>query len=145
VVLDRTPFTTWGGYGGLTLRGAGDWVDTRLLLADRPGAVDRVLGEPARWCDISGRLPSGATGGVAILDHPDNPRHPVPWYGSTRNELYGDDGWSNFLCAAFLFHSPLEVAGGEELRLRHRVVVHDGLWDAGAADAAWAAWTAWTA
>ncbi len=32
--LDRTPFTTWGGYGGLTLRGAGDLVDTTLTLAD---------------------------------------------------------------------------------------------------------------
>ena len=33
VVLDRTPFTTWGGYGGLAFRGAGDWTDTRILLA----------------------------------------------------------------------------------------------------------------
>ncbi|MBA3303969.1 MAG: PmoA family protein, partial [Acidimicrobiia bacterium] len=34
VVLDRTPFTTWGGYGGLSLRGSAEWTDTRLLLSD---------------------------------------------------------------------------------------------------------------
>ena len=38
VVLDRTEFTTWGGYGGLALRGRGDWTDTRLLLVRRHGA-----------------------------------------------------------------------------------------------------------
>ena len=49
VTLDRTPFTTWGGYGGLSLRGPADWHDTRLLTAD--GLThDRVLGDPFRWC-----------------------------------------------------------------------------------------------
>ena len=27
VLLDRTPFTTWGGYGGFAFRGRGDWHD----------------------------------------------------------------------------------------------------------------------
>ena len=36
VRFDRTPFTTWGGYGGLALRGSGDFVDTRLLLDSGP-------------------------------------------------------------------------------------------------------------
>ena len=60
-----------------------------------------------------------------------NRRHPVPFYGSTRAATYGE-GWSNFLNAAFLLHEPLDVAAGEALRIRHRVVVHDGAWDAGA-------------
>jgi hypothetical protein len=144
VVLDRTPFTTWGGYGGLTLRGAPDWVDTRFLLGGSAGseaaARDRVLGEPAPWCDCSGRFPSGRTGGALLLDHPQNRRHPVPWYGSTRNELYGDDGWSNFLCAAFLFHEPLTLAAGEPLEIRHRVVCHDDAWDTGRCAAEWDRW-----
>ncbi len=141
VVLDRTPFTTWGGYGGLTLRGAPDWVDTRLLLGG-VGVRDRVLGETAPWCDISGRFPSGRHGGVLLLDHPANRRTPVPWYGSTRNELYGDDGWSNFLCAAFLFHEPLELAAGEVLEVRHRVICHDDSWDVQRCADEWERWSA---
>lgn len=75
VVLDRTPFTTWGGYGGLTLRGRGDWTDTRLLLSDG-SAHDRVLGTPGDWLDVSGTVDGGAAGAL-LLHHPSNPRHPV--------------------------------------------------------------------
>jgi methane monooxygenase PmoA-like len=130
-VLDRTPFTTWGGYGGLTLRGPGDWHDTRLLLGDGRD-VQRVVGEPAPWCALTGIVGAGnaeTIAGLAMFDAPSNVRHPVPWYGSTRADTYGDDGWSNFFNAAFLFHAPMSLAAGEELRIDHRVVVHDGDWD----------------
>lgn len=123
--FDRTPFTTWGGYGGLALRGPGDWEGTRLMLADG-SEHDRALGVPSAWCDLG-----NAVAGVAMFDHPDNPRFPCPWYGSTRAATYGDEGWSNVLNAAFLFHEPLVIGAGDALRLRHRVVVHDGAWDAG--------------
>jgi hypothetical protein len=129
VVLDRTEFTTWGGYGGLALRGAGDWTDTRLLLDDGT-EHDRVLGARSTWCDLSGAV-AGGHAGVLVLDHPDNPRAPVPWYGSTRSATYGDDGWSNFLNAAFLWEEPLTVAAGDALAFRYRVVVHDDVWDRG--------------
>jgi len=39
---------------------------------------------------------------------------------------------------AFLWDGPRAVAGGEPLRFRYRVVVHDGHWDAARAEAAWA-------
>jgi hypothetical protein len=116
VVLDRTPFTTWGGYSGLTLRGSDAWTDTRLMLDD--GSVhERVLGTRSAWCDIS----SGA-GGMVIVPH-----QPTPWYGSTRADTYGD-GWANFLNAAFLWDGPMEVAAGTTVPFDYRVVVHDGIW-----------------
>ncbi len=34
-----------------------------------------------------------------------------------------------FINAALLFHEPLALAKDEELRLRYRVFVHDGIWD----------------
>lgn len=144
LVLDRTPFTTWGGYGGLTLRGRPDWTGTRLLVAgagpspDGSEGRDRVLGERSPWCDLS----SPDAGGVAVLDHPANPDHPVPWYASTRAATYGDDGWSNFLNAAFLWDGARELAAGDELRFAYRVVVHDGLWAADRIEDAYRSWTA---
>jgi hypothetical protein len=139
VVLDRTPFTTWGGYGGLAFRGRGDWTDTRLLLDDGE-TRDRVLGDQSRWCDLSGSV-DGGDAGVAILSHATSPRHPVPWYGSTKADTYGEDGWSNFLNAAFLWDGPLSVATDESLNLRYRVVVHDGVWDAERCEQAWQDYT----
>ena len=52
-VLDRTPFTTWGGYGGLTFRGAPDFTDTVIRLADGTDR-DRALGDPSPWLSIEG-------------------------------------------------------------------------------------------
>jgi hypothetical protein len=139
VVLDRTPFTTWGGYGGLALRGRPDWTDTRLLVDDG-SAHERVLGVPSAWCDLAGELDGGA-GGVLLLHGPDNPRHPVPWYGSTRASTYGDDGWSNFLNAAFLWDGELSAAAGQALDFRFRVIVHDGIWGTERCAGEWARWT----
>jgi hypothetical protein len=116
VVLDRTPFTTWGGYSGLTLRGAPDWTDTCIMLDDGVDH-DRVLGTPSRWCDIS-----NDDAGILIVPHVE-----TPWYGSVRHETYGD-GWANFLNAAFLWNGPLEVAAGETVPFDYRIVVHDGRW-----------------
>lgn len=134
VVLDRTPYTTWGGYGGLVIRGAPDWTDTTIVLSDG-SEHRRPEGVPARWADLS-----NDEGGIAFLDHPDNARHPVPWYGATRSRVYGD-GWSNYLNAAFLFHEPLTIAAGTSLTLRYRVMVHDGRLTPGAIDDAWHSWT----
>ena len=141
VRLDRTEYTTWGGYGGLTLRGAAELVDTRLLLPDG-STHDRLVGQPAAWCDLSGTVTAGgasAPAGLAMFDHPGNRRHPVPFYASTFNG-YGEGAWTNFFNAAFLFHDGMDLAAGEELRIRHRVVVHDGHWSASRLQEAWESW-----
>jgi hypothetical protein len=119
LVLERTPFTTWGGYGGLTMRGTPEWTAGRITLADgsSPG---RPAGQRARWADLVVRFDDGRWAGVALLDHPGNPRHPTPWYGGT--DPYG------YLNAALLFHEPLTLAA-EELALDYRVIVRDGLLD----------------
>jgi hypothetical protein len=113
VTLDRTPFTTWGGYGGLALRGRPDWTDTRLLLADG-SEHERVLGVPSRWCDLSGTV-DGTTAGVLVIP-------------ATRAATYGEEGWSNFLNAAFLWDGPIDLAAGDTMPFDFRVVVHDGIW-----------------
>lgn len=124
IEIDRTPYTTWGGYGGLSFRGSRHWHVDRYILAD--GAVERLEpGTRAPWCDLSGRIDGGhgLSGGLAMLDHPANPRYPTPWYAGS--------GSGTFINAALLFHEPMSLAQGEELRLRYRMLVHDGIWDIG--------------
>jgi len=71
-------------------------------------------GERAKWCDFSGPLGDGTWGGIALLDHPGNPRHPTPWHN-----------WNNMtITASFTFREPFTVQKGRELCLNYRVVVH---------------------
>jgi hypothetical protein len=133
VTLDRTPygaFGPWGGYSGLTLRGNRNWQNTRLLFADGT-TTDRPLGHPANWADLSGIFDGGFQqhGGIALFDHPENRRHPSPWYGST--------GAGHYFNAAIVFHEPLILQEGETLRLRYRALIHDGQWDAERLNAAY--------
>lgn len=138
-VLDRTPFTTWGGYGGLTLRGAPDWTDTSIRLDDGIER-ERCLGEPSPWLSIEGATPVGRAG-VKAFDHPDNPRAPSPWYASTRADTYGE-GWANFVNAAFLWNEPLAIGAGVPLSLRYRLIVHDGPWAVERIEAEYQRWLA---
>jgi len=150
VVLDRTPFTTWGGYGGLTFRGRADLRRTRLLASDGT-EHERVLGDRGAWLDLSGTV-DGALAGIAMLDHPDNPNHPVPWYASTRADTYGAspgggadgddeaDDWSNFVNAAFLWDGPISLAANDTLTFDYRVIVHDGIWDRAQVQEQYDAW-----
>jgi hypothetical protein len=142
-VLDRTPFTTWGGYGGLTLRGAPTGTDTDQRHDD--GTVrERTLGEPSRWLAIEGTAREGVAApspaGVVVLDHPENLRSPTPWYASTRADTYGE-GWANFVNAAFLWHEPMTIGPDGPLHLRYRVVVHDGEWPTDRVDDEYVRWT----
>ncbi|NLD44382.1 MAG: hypothetical protein GX657_12930 [Chloroflexi bacterium] len=82
-------------------------------------------GKRAPWCDYSGPA-GGRTVGVAFLDHIDNPRFPTHWhvrnYGlMTANPMglhdftgIADNRWD------------LEIAAGETVAWRYRVIVHDG-------------------
>lgn len=137
LTLDRTPFTTWGGYGGLIVRGNRNWQETRLLFPDG-STSDRPVGIPADWCDLAGKIDGGPeqTAGIAIFDHPDNPRHPTPWYGAT--------GAGHYFNAAFLFHEPMSVASGATLSFRYRVLVHDQIWEVARLQAAYEAYLAET-
>ncbi len=122
LLLDRTPFTTWGGYGGLIIRGNRNWQNTKILFPDQ-STSERPVGIPAQWADLSGDFDGGENckGGIAIFDNPANVRHPQPWYGAT--------GAGHYVNAAFLFHETMNLKKGEVLHLKYRVLVHDGIWD----------------
>lgn len=110
----------WGGYAGLGYRPArGIDVRPQLLTSNGP-ATSADKGTPARWADYSGFLDgSGRAAGLALFDHPENPRHPPPFFVLTPPGF-------GFLNPSPLFHEPLTLAQQARLRLRYRALVHAG-------------------
>jgi len=84
-----------------------------------------VRGKRANWADYSGEF-QGEKLGIAILDHPSNPRHPTYWhtrgYGMFAANIFGvrDLGEDKSRDGS------LTLKPGEELRFRYRVVIHPG-------------------
>jgi hypothetical protein len=100
--------------------GTGKIVNAEGLTGER-----QVWGKPSNWCDYSGTIGDEKVG-VAILDNPENPRHPVRWHARG----YGLFAANPFGVAAFTNDksqsSPQTVAPGKSLRYRYRVIVHPG-------------------
>lgn len=129
VLFGRTPIigepcgVIWGGYAGLSVRLAKDAGNWRA--ADSEGHVfDKEFNNAkARWLDYTIQAGSAGTeAGIAILDHPSNPRHPTPWY-----VILGDP--MRYFSPAFIYDQPFTLASGKLLKLRYRVLVHPGRTD----------------
>lgn len=120
--LDRTPFTTWGGYGGFSFRAARELHNVKFNL---PGGetVDALTGQAHDWVLLHGQMDGGKDEQVSMgmIDHPANPRSKSPWYAKSANGF-------TFVNAAFLFHEPMDVKEGEKLRFRYQFSYRDGRW-----------------
>jgi hypothetical protein len=68
----------------------------------------------ATWIDQSGPIAQDLWAGVAIFDHPGNPRHPTYWH--CRN-----DGWAG---AAFNLKEEYKIEPGQPLSLKYRLCLH---------------------
>ena len=136
VTLDRTPFTTWGGYGGLFVRMTQALQKQDIVFHD--GTVtDRPTGQTHRWGAVRGQLDTGKDNHAAFvfLPSPRNRRAPEPFYGNAR------PFW-NFFGPAPLFHEPLRLRAGETLRQAYRVLILSKRLDAGAVDGYYREWAA---
>ena len=123
VVLDRRAITAeipWGGYVGLSWRAARTLGNFHAL--DSEGRTDKEIEhQRARWVGMSGVSDGGRNlaGGLAIFDHPDNPRFPTHW------RCMADPGFGYF-GPAFLLAEPWTLTPARPLTLRYRVWVHRG-------------------
>lgn len=127
VLFESTPWpaTSWGGYGGLNYRPARSMAAGETILGAGLDGASALHGARSPWASYTGlvdgaetdepRLP--ARGGVALLQHPGNPRYPDPVYSFS-----ADDGFG-FLSTAPLMHEPLSLDVSEAMRIRTRVVV----------------------
>lgn len=95
-------------YSGLVLRMGPPFADANHYCSEARQGHENIMGQRARW--VGAR---GASGGfVAMMDHPDNPRHPVTWF--TRKNLLG---------TGLLMEEDLELARGESLQLHYAFFV----------------------
>jgi hypothetical protein len=102
----------------------------------------QLWGKPSNWCDYTGEVQQGEKVGIAVLDHPSNPHHPVRWHARG----YGLFAANPFGLAVFTGDKSqsgdMTVAPGQQLRFRYRVIIHPG--DAKAANIA-ALWDKYSA
>lgn len=96
-----------------------------MVNAEGAEGEKNVWGKPSNWVDYYGSV-DGENLGVAILDHPENPRHPVRWH----SRAYGLFAANPFGLAEFVKdkskNGALTAEPGKTLRFRYRVVIHPG-------------------
>jgi methane monooxygenase PmoA-like len=85
----------------------------------------QVWGHSANWVDYFGEV-DGEKLGIAILDHPSNPRHPTYWharaYGLFAANIFGLHDFLNTKNA----HGGLTVEARYPIEFRYRVIIHPG-------------------
>lgn len=84
-----------------------------------------VWGKRSPWVDYRGEI-EGEKLGVAIFDHPTNPRHPTYWhsrgYGLFAANIFGVRDFTRDKSK----DGSLKLSPGQTLRLRYRVLIHSG-------------------
>jgi hypothetical protein len=96
----------------------------KMVDADGRATMAQVWGKRSDWVDYSGEV-EGEKLGVAIFDHPQNPRHPTYWHARD----YGLFALNPFGAHAFDPAQPeshWQLAKGKQIVFRWRVVVHPG-------------------
>lgn len=101
-------------------RGTGKMINAEGAVGER-----NVWGKRSNWVDHFGEI-EGEKIGVAIFDHPSNPRHPAYWhsraYGLLAVNIFGLRDFEQDKTK----DGSLTLAPGGVLRFRYRVIVHPG-------------------
>lgn len=83
-------------------------------------------GKRAAWCDYYGPV-DGKTVGVAIFDHPENPRHPTWWHARNYGLMAANPfGIHYFEKNPDKHAGDMEIPDGESRTWRYRVYIHEG-------------------
>jgi hypothetical protein len=97
----------------------------RMESADGKIGEKEVWGRPSPWVDYYGKV-DGELLGVAIFDHPSNPKHPTHWhsrdYGLFAANVFGERDFYRDKTR----DGGVTLEPGQSMRFRYRVVVHPG-------------------
>lgn len=110
---------------GIRAAGDGTMTTSEGVRVDRTTPERHIWGQPAAWLDYYGPLGDHGVHGIAILDHPGNPRHPTRWHA----RKYGLVGANVFGLSEFTQgeeNGDLKLDEGETLSFDYRIVVHEG-------------------
>lgn len=121
--------------GGLLVRVAGTMkVESEqgvpghgTIVNSRGDRNEAAWGKRAEWADYFGPDPAGKTVGIAMFDHPTNPRHPTWWhvrdYGLFAANPFGVHDFERL-------ENPeagnLKIAAGKSATFRYRFFFHAG-------------------
>ena len=109
------------------VKAGGRALNSEGVSADASAGVNGgpVWGKRARWIDYCGEV-DGRTVGIALFDHPANPRHPTHWMAR---------GYGYVAACPFGLHSfegqpagagDMKIPAGGSLAFRYRLVFHEG-------------------
>ena len=97
----------------------------KMTNANNKTGEKNVWGKRSNWLDYSGQI-DGAPVGIAVFDHPSNPRTPTYWhtraYGLLPANIFGVHDFE----ADKSRDGSLTIRPGQPLRFRYRVVIHPG-------------------
>jgi hypothetical protein len=97
----------------------------KMVSAEGGVGEKQVWGKRSPWVDYVGQL-EGETLGVAIFDHPGNPKHPTYWhsrdYGLFAANIFGEHDFHNDKSR----DGGMTLEPGQTWRFVYRVVIHPG-------------------
>ncbi len=97
----------------------------RMVNAEGASGEKQVWGKASPWVDYAGEL-QGEKLGIAIFDHPANPKHPTYWhsraYGLFAANPFGERDFFNDKSR----DGSMTIEQGQSRRFRYRVVIHPG-------------------
>lgn len=96
------------------------------LLNSEGGVGEKeIWGKRGKWVDYSGKV-QGTAVGVAMFDHPSNPKFPTFWmargYGLLAANAFGESEFTGDKTR----DGSITIPPGGKLEFRHRVVIHPG-------------------
>jgi hypothetical protein len=96
----------------------------KMVNASNKSGEKNVWGKRSPWLDYSGLI-DGKPVGIAVLDHPTNPRTPTYWharaYGLLASNIFGIHDFEDKSR-----DGSLTIRPGQPLRFRFRVIIHPG-------------------
>lgn len=97
----------------------------KMISAEGKEGEKNIWGKRSPWVDYCGTI-DGEKLGIAIFDHPSNPKHPTYWhsrsYGLFAANIFGEHDYYNDKSR----NGSVAVEPGGTLRFRYRVVIHPG-------------------
>ncbi|HYG77519.1 MAG TPA: PmoA family protein [Planctomycetota bacterium] len=140
-VVDKVTFRDTKEAGLISVRVVKPLAMTALVTNAAGGKGEKECwGKPAAWCDISGKV-KGNVYGIAMFDHPSNPRHPSTWhvreYGLMGANIFG---LSYFDKKNAKGAGDFTIEKGKPVTFKYRVVIHQGDATAAGLDAKYKEW-----